>query len=100
MVVVDTPPSISRRKPTGLHHAVSDRLGGAACNLTVLLLVALLLLRTCTQLWGPQFLSTCSSSGGSAIPAPAVLGNLLVMVTFYWDINHLAFLTQVRSTTN
>ena len=32
----------------------------------------------------------------AAAEAPAVLAKMLVMVTFFWDINHLSFLTQVR----
>jgi hypothetical protein len=99
MVAADTHVSSSRRRLASLQHAVSDRVGGAACLAAALLVVALFLVRSCTQAEDSQ-LRPCKSSAGSAnMPPPAVLAKMLVMVTFYWDINHLAFLTQVRTPT-
>ena len=99
MVAADTHVSSSRRRLASLQHAVSDRLGGAACFAAALLFLALFLLRSCTQPAYSQ-LKPCKSPAGSAnTPPPAVLAKMLVMVTFYWDINHLAFLTQVRTPT-
>ncbi len=66
-------------------------------------LTAGLLLVGLWAVWAPQpdppLLRACIPpvSAETAAEPPAVLAKMLVMVTFFWDINHLSFLTQVRA---
>ena len=63
---------------------------------------ALLLMGLCLFRWAPaplcHFTASCSPSpmGAANAPPPPVLARMLVTVSFQWDVNHLAFLTQVR----
>ena len=82
----------------GLHILTSTRSGCYAVLTAGLLLLGLCFLRS-PQPDLPQ-LRPCipaAVTGTSAAEAPAVLAKMLVMVTFFWDINHLSFLTQVRA---
>ncbi len=79
-------------------------LSSARSGCYVVLTAVLLLVGVCF-VWSPRpdapQLRACITPAATettiAAAAPAVLAKMLVMVTFFWDINHLSFLTQVRT---